>query len=418
MTPHFDWSPYLKSAGIQHSSWLNVSEPAFLVAMESLLETEPLNDIKVYLRWALLNAQADYLSKSVADQKFSFDNGYLRGVAEQQPRWKKCVARVDRHLGDALGKEFVERAFPASVKAQAVRMTEQIQRAMRQRIERLTWMSPSTKTQALAKLAKMRNKVGYPDLWRDYTELDVKPGDFYGNVTRATRFENHRRAAKIGRPVDRAEWSITASTVNAYYDDNLNDINFPAGILLPPLFDPRMDDAPNYGNTGGTIGHELTHGFDDAGRQFDGDGNLQDWWQKSDAAAFEKGAQCVRDQYAGYTIVDDIKINSKLTAGEDIADLGGLILAWAAWQEQTKGARLISQDGLTPEQRFFVGYAQWACENQRPENLRVRALVSTHSPARSRINGVAANMPEFARAFHCQVGKALVKAPKDVCKIW
>jgi endothelin-converting enzyme/putative endopeptidase len=211
---------------------------------------------------------------------------------------------------------------------------------------------------------------------------------------------------------------MTAPTVDATYDDNLNDMNFPAGILLPPLFDPRMDDAPNYGNTGGTIGHELTHGFDNAGRQFDGDGNLHDWWQKSDAAAFEKGAQCVRDQYAEYTIVDDIKINSKLTAGEDIADLGGLILAWAAWQEQTKGARLISQDGLTPEQRFFVGYAQWACENQRPENLRVQALVSTHSPARSRINGVAANMPEFARAFHCQVGKALVKAPKDVCKIW
>jgi endothelin-converting enzyme/putative endopeptidase len=289
---------------------------------------------------------------------------------------------------------------------------------MRQRIERLTWMSPATKTQALAKLAKMRNKVGYPDLWRDYTELDVEPSDFYGNVTRATRFENHRRAAKIGRPVDRAEWSMTAPTVDATYDDNLNDMNFPAGILLPPLFDPRMDDAPNYGNTGGTIGHELTHGFDNAGRQFDGDGNLHDWWQKSDAAAFEKGAQCVRDQYAEYTIVDDIKINSKLTAREDIADLGGLILAWAAWQEQTKGARLISQDGLTPEQRFFVGYAQWACENQRPENLRVQALVSTHSPARSRINGVAANMPEFARAFHCQVGKALVKAPKDVCKIW
>lgn len=418
MTPHFDWSVYLKSANLEPDAWLNVSEPDFLRAVEALLAAEPLDDIKTYLGWALLNAQASYLSKPFIDERFSFNRGYLRGVGRDEPRWKKCVAMVDRNLGDALGKEFVERTFPTTVKAQTLRMTEQIQLAMRLRIEQLSWMSRATKTQALAKLAKMRNKVGYPDLWRDYAKLDIQPNDFYGNVTRAVSFEKHRQAAKIGRPVDRGEWSMTAPTVNAYYDEKLNDINFPAGDLLPPLFDPKMDDAPNYGKTGGTIGHELTHGFDDFGRQFDGDGNLHDWWRKSDTAAFEKGAQCVRDQFAQYTVVDDIKINSKLTVGEDIADLGGMIIAWAAWQEQTRDMRLMAQDGLTPEQRFFVGFAQWACENQRPANARVLALVDEHSPGKYRINGVVANMPEFARAFHCQVGKALVKAPKDVCKIW
>jgi endothelin-converting enzyme/putative endopeptidase len=283
---------------------------------------------------------------------------------EAQPRWKKCVGWVDGELGEALGKEFTDRAFPPTTKAKTVAMTNLIVAAMKQRIQGLDWMSPKTKAQALEKLTKIRNKVGYPDVWRDYGSLSVKRGDFFGNVMRANLFENKRQLAKIGKPVDRGEWGMTPPTVNAYYNPSMNDINFPAGVLMPPLYDTRLDDAPNYGNTGSTIGHELTHGFDDEGRQFDGDGNLRDWWTKQDADEFEKRATCVRDQYSGYVIVDDIKITGKLTSGEDIADLGGTILAWAAWKEATKSMTLAPADGLTPEQRFFVGLAQWACENQ------------------------------------------------------
>jgi endothelin-converting enzyme/putative endopeptidase len=297
-------------------------------------------------------------------------------------------------------------------------MTRQIENAMKQRIEQLDWMTPQTKAQAIAKLAKVRNKVGYPDLWRDYSSLTIERSDFFDNVTRAARFESRRQAAKIGKPVDRGEWQMSAPTVNAYYDPAMNDINFPAGVLSPPLYDAKLDDAPNYGDTGGTIGHELTHAFDDEGRQYDGNGNLRDWWTKRDAQSFEKRAQCIRDQYSQYPIVDDIKINGALTSGEDIADLGGLILAWVAWQEQTKAKQLEPRDALTPEQRFFVGFAQWTCANQRPEDLRVNAIVNPHSPPKARINGVVVNMPEFAKAFQCKAGQALVKKPQDVCKIW
>jgi putative endopeptidase len=299
-----------------------------------------------------------------------------------------------------------------------VHMTEQIETAMKARIQQLDWMSADTRQQALAKLAAMRNKVGYPDLWRDYTALDVKPDDFYGDVSRAFAFEAARQAAKIGKPVDRGEWGMSPPTVNAYYNPQMNDINFPAGVLLPPLYDAHMDAAPNYGNTGGTIGHELTHAFDDEGRQFDGDGNLRDWWTQSDAQHFEQRAQCVRDQYSQYTIVDDIKINGALTSGEDIADLGGELLAWMAWKEQTHDQPAHDADQLTPEQRFFVGFAQWACSNERPENMRVNAVVNPHSPPRYRINGVVVNMPQFAQAFQCKPGQALVKKPEDVCKVW
>lgn len=417
-TPQFDWQAYFAAAGFKPEPWLNNAEPKFLKAVNELLGKESLADLKTYLRWTVLDAQAEYLTKALSEQNFAFYSTYLRGVPQQRPRWKRCVAWIDRDLGEALGKEFVERSFPANIKADTLKMTRQIQDAMKQRIEQLDWMSPDTKQQALAKLAKMRNKIGYPETWRDYSALRIDSRDFYGNVSRAADFEIKRQAAKVGKPVDRNEWGMTPVTVNAYYDAAKNDMNFPAAVLLPPLFDPKMDDAPNYGNTGGTIGHELTHGFDDEGRQYDGDGNLKDWWKKKDADAFETRAQCVRKQYAQYTVVDEIKINSELSSGEDIADLGGLIVAWIAWQEQTKNQRLQPQDGLTPAQRFFVGFAQWDCANERPENLRVNAIVDPHSPAKYRINGVVVNMPEFAQAFECKAGQALVKKPEDVCKIW
>jgi putative endopeptidase len=289
---------------------------------------------------------------------------------------------------------------------------------MERRIHDLPWMSEATKQQAIAKLHGMRDKIGYPDVWRDYSALAVKRDDFAGNVERANAFELRRQLAKIGKPLNRGEWRMTAPTVNASYNPSMNDMSFPAGVLLPPLYDPQLDAAPSYGDTGGTIGHELTHGFDDEGRQFDAEGNLKDWWTPQDDAEFRKRVQCVSDQYAQYTVVDDVKIQSKLTLGEDVADLGGTIIAYYAWKDATRDQQLAPRDGLTPDQRFFVGFAQWACGADRPEARRLSARVNPHSPHEARINGVVVNMPEFAAAFACKPGQPMVKEPEKVCRIW
>lgn len=418
IAPAFRWRAYFDAAGLQPQPWLNVAEPGFFREMSARLAGESLDSLKTYLRWGLIDAMAPYLASPFVKEDFAFNRAYLRGVEADRPRWQKCVGWVDRDLRDALGREYVARTFSPETKEKTLTLTRQIEQAMKARIERLDWMSPETKRAAIEKLAKVRNKVGYPDLWRDYSGLRIDRSDFFGNVSRALQFESRRQAAKIGKPVDRGEWHMSAPTVNAYYDPSLNDVNFPAGVLMPPLYDPKMDDAPNYGNTGGTIGHELTHAFDDEGRQYDGDGNLRDWWTKEDAEKFEQRAQCIRDQYSQYTIVDDIRINGALTSGEDIADLGGVLLAWMAWQEQTKAMRLTERDGLTPAQRFFVGFAQWACSNERPEELRVNAIVDPHSPPRYRINGVVVNIPEYAAAFNCKAGDKLVKRPEDLCSVW
>jgi endothelin-converting enzyme/putative endopeptidase len=277
-------------------------------------------------------------------------------------------------------------------------------------------MSASTKPRAIEKLHAVANKIGYPDKWRDYGKLEIVRGDEIGNVLRARQFEFNRQLAKIGKPVDHGEWEMTPPTVNAYYNPQMNDINFPAGVLQPPLFDPASDAAPNYGNTGGTIGHELTHGFDDEGRQFDAQGNLRDWWTPEDGREFVKRASCVSDQYSTYTIIDDIKINGKLTLGEDAADVGGLILAYMAWKDDTKGQKLQPIDDLTPEQRFFVGYGQSWCSNEREENKRLRATVDPHSPEKYRTNGVVSNMPEFQEAFQCKPQSAMVN--QNRCRVW
>ena len=279
-------------------------------------------------------------------------------------------------------------------------------------------MSAETKKEALLKLAGIRNKIGYPDKWRDYSSITITRGEFAGNMDRAAAFESRRQINKIGKPVDHGEWEIPAPTVDAYYDPQMNDINFPAGVLQPPLYDPKMDDAPNYGDTGGTLGHELTHGFDDEGSQYDAKGNLRNWWTKEDREKFDARTKCVADQYANYVVVDDIHINSRLTLGEDVADLGGEVLAYVAWKDATSGKQLESINGLTPEQRFFVGFAQWACSNERPENLRVRAITDPHSPAEYRINGVVVNMPEFQQAFACKAGQPMVKPAEKVCRVW
>jgi putative endopeptidase len=416
LTPGFDWREYLKAAGLRQLDTFNVTEPAFYQELERQWQSRSIDDIKTYLRWHVAADHAQLLSSAFVNENFNFYSKQLRGVPELRPRWKRCVALVDRQLGEALGQEFVRRAFSPQLKQRTLHMTRQIEKAMEDDIKSLTWMSEPTKKRALEKLRTIVNKIGYPDKWRDYSSVNVKRDDFVGNVERATLFESKRQLAKIGKPLDRGEWGMTPPTVNAYYNPQMNDINFPAGVLQPPLFDAKMDDAPNYGNTGGTIGHELTHGFDDQGRQFDAKGNLKDWWTKEDAKEFTDRAQCIVDQYKQYTVVDEIKINSELTQGEDIADLGGLILAWMAWKTQTEGAKLTDRDGLTPEQRFFVGYAQWACENNRPENQRVHAMTDPHSPGKYRVNGLVVNMPEFTQAFSCKPGQPMVSERR--CRVW
>ncbi|HRB12458.1 MAG TPA: M13 family metallopeptidase, partial [Vicinamibacteria bacterium] len=356
LTPGLDWDAYLREQGVGGIASLNVTEPAFFTELGRLLEAESLDKWKAYLRWHVAHARAPYLSKAFVDEDFNFYRKTLRGVTSDQPRWKKCTGLVDRDLGEALGQVFVAKTFSPATKAKTEEMTKYVEEAMADEIARLDWMSAETKQKAMEKLGTIVNKVGYPDRWRDYSALDVARGDFMGNVRRAARFESKRTLAKIGRPVDRQEWGMTPPTVNAYYDPQMNDINFPAGVLQPPLYDAKMDDAPNYGNTGSTIGHELTHGFDDEGRQFDAQGNLKDWWTKEDAAGFEERLKCVQDQYAEYVVVDDIRIQSKLTSGEDVADLGGTLIAYLAWQKAVarSGGKLQPVDGFTPEQRFFI----------------------------------------------------------------
>lgn len=414
--PVIDWARYFEIQGVPGLVTLNVAQPEFQKAVDAELTTEPVEALKAYLRFHLVSNAAPALSAPFATADFDFYRRYLRGAKEQPPRWKTCVYGVDRHLGEALGQEFVARTFTADTKSKTLLLTGQIEDQMQVEIEHLDWMSDATKKEALRKLHAVRNKVGYPDHWRDYSALTVKPDDYFGDVERALEFERTREWAKVGKPVDRDEWGMTPPTVNAYYNPQMNDINFPAGVLQPPLYDPKEDDAPNYGNTGATIGHELTHGFDDQGRQFDDKGNLKDWWTKEDAKNFEDRINCIRDQYAGYVIVDDIHINSKLTSGEDVADVGGTLLAYMAWKKATETQRLKPVDGFTPDQRFFVGMAQWACENARPENLRVQALTDPHSPGFARINGVVSDMPEFASAFSCKAGQPMVRA--KACKVW
>jgi putative endopeptidase len=418
LTPDFRWDAYLAALGVPGLDDFNVTEPAFFQEVEKQLATANLDDLREYLRFHLANRAAPNLSAPFVQANYEFFSAYLRGAKAIAPRWKRCVSDVNRDLGEALGEVFVRKVFPPAVKADTERMVAQIRDAMAKRIETSPWMSAETKEQALVKLRGMRDKIGYPDHWRDYSALEVRRGDYAGNVERAALFQARRDFAKIGKPVDRGEWRMTPPTVNAYYNPPMNDINFPAGVLLPPLYDPKLDAAPNYGDTGGTIGHELTHGFDDEGRQYDAQGNLRNWWTPADDKEFRQRAACVAGQYAQYTVVDDLKINSQLTLGEDIADLGGLIIAYLAWQEETRGQTLEPRDGLTPPQRFFVGFAQWACGGDRPEARRLSARINPHSPAEARIDGVVVNMPEFAAAFACKPGQPMIKEPEKVCRIW
>ncbi|HTS06884.1 MAG TPA: M13 family metallopeptidase [Candidatus Eisenbacteria bacterium] len=416
ISPEFQWQSYFTKVGLPSLTSLNVSTPNFFKTLNAEIDKESLADWKTYLRWHLVHANAPQLSSAFLNENFAFYGKTLQGQEELKPRWKRCTEYVDDYLGEALGQAYVEKYFPPQAKQEALKIVNEIRAAMEQDINSLDWMSPATKQQALTKLHAMANKIGYPDKWRDYSKLDIVRGDNLGNVERAREFEFNRQLGKIGKPVDRGEWDMTPPTVNAYYDPQMNDINFPAGVLQPPAFDPESDAAPNYGDTGGTVGHELTHGFDDEGRQFDAKGNLRDWWTADDAKKFEQRAACISNQYSNYTIIDDIKINGKLTLGEDVADLGGVLLAYMAWMADTKDQKLEPIDGLTPEQRFFVGYGQSWCGQTRDETKRLRATVDPHSPEKYRTNGVVSNMPQFQEAFHCKAGQPMVNANR--CRVW
>jgi putative endopeptidase len=418
MAPGLAWRTYLFELKAPAFDMANVTAPAFFAEVSKRLGSEPLSVWKDYLRFHLANGKAPYLSSAFVNEDFAFYRKYLDGAKEIEPRWKRCVRLVDEQLGEALGQAFVRKVFTPDTKAGTLAMVQGIESAMERRLHEREWMSPETKKAALAKLRNIRNKIGYPEKWRDYSSIRVECHDFAGNMSRAASFEFGRQLGKIGKPVDHGEWEMTPPTVDAYFDPQMNDINFPAGVLQPPLYDPKMDDAPNYGNTGGTIGHELTHGFDDEGRQYDAHGDLKNWWTKEDAAHFAERAKCVGDQYGRYIAVDNIRINSALTMGENLADLGGEILAYEAWKDAVKGRTLEDRDGLTPDQRFFVGFAQGACENASPEQQREWALTDPHSPAKYRINGVVVNMPEFARAFRCKEGAPMTRPAGKACVIW
>ena len=417
LTPAFDWKPYLATLGVAGNDRYNITAPKFYQALDFQLRMRSLVDLKTYLRWHVAHASAPFLSSAFVNENFDYFSHTLRGVPELAPLWRRCVALVDNQIGEALGQEFVKLTFGPELKAKTQHMTTQIETAMESEIKGLDWMSATTKVKALEKLHGIVNKIGYPDKWRDYSALVIKRDDLLGNVERGNEFEVRRELGKIGKPLDRGEWGMTPPTVNAYYDPQMNDINFPAGVLQPPLFDAKLDDAPNYGNTGGTIGHELTHGFDDEGRQFDAGGNLRNWWTKKDAAEFDKRTKCLTDQYGQYVVVDDIRINSKLTLGEDLADFGGLVLALIAYRaEEAANPPPALKDGFTPDQRFFIGMAQWACANTRPEDQRLRAATDPHSPPKYRVNGLVANFKEFEKAFSCKPGQPM--APVNRCSIW
>ncbi|RPI08748.1 MAG: M13 family peptidase, partial [Acidobacteriales bacterium] len=390
--------------------------PEFIRTIEALLKKESLDNWKAYLRWHLVNMAASVLPKAFVDEDFDFYGRTLAGQKQLQPRWKRCVRAVDSDLGEALGQKYVEKTFGSEGKQRMLELVAAIEKAMEKDLQALPWMTPETKKRALGKLNAIANKIGYPDKWRDYSGLQIVKGDALGNSLRGNEFEANYRISKIGKPVDPMEWSMTPPTVNAYYSPTMNNINFPAGILQPPFFDGKADDAVNYGGIGAVIAHELTHGFDDQGRKYDAQGNLTDWWTEQDAQEFEKRAQCFVDQYAAYVAVADVKINGKLTLGENVADNGGLRLAFMALMDTLQGKSPEKIDGFTPEQRLFLNWGQIWCQNMTEEQARLRAATDPHSPGQYRVNGVVSNMPEFQKAFGCPAGQPMVR--ENACRVW
>jgi putative endopeptidase len=386
--------------------------------MNLQLTSTPIADWQTYLRWHLINNTAQQLPAKFVDEDFNFKGKILQGSKENLPRWKRCVAGTDRVLGEALGEVYVKKAFPPAAKARALEMVRNLEAALKTDITTLSWMSEPTRKQAIVKLDAFLNKIGYPDKWRDYSSLEVDRSSYLANRFRAGAFAKRRDLNKIGKPVDRMEWLMSPPTVNAYYNPQINEIVFPAGILQPPFFDAEADDAFNYGGMGSVIGHEMTHGFDDQGSQFDSTGNLANWWSEADLKSFKERAQCIIDQFSSFEVEKGLNQNGKLVAGESIADLGGLVVAYAAFQKAMEGKPRVTIDGFTPEQRFFLGYARGWANNTRPELKRMLVTIDPHPLSKFRVNGPLANMPQFAAAFQCKAGDAMVREEAKRCVIW
>jgi len=416
MAPAFDWNAFFKSVGAPSIQSLDVSVPPFVKAFNTVIEKTSLDDLRAYLTWRLVRANAPLLPEAFVQENFNFYAKILRGQKEMRPRWKRCVDLVDGQLPDALGKIFVQKTLGEQGKQRTQKMVAEIERALAADIMSLDWMSPKTKHEAMVKLHAIANKIGDKAHWLDYANVKIARDDALGDSARASAFELARQLGKIGKPVDKTDWQMSQPTVNAYYDAQENDVNFPAGILQPPFYDNKMDDAVNYGAIGAVIGHELTHGFDDQGRQFDAKGNLRDWWTEADAKAFKERADCLVKQYDGYVAVDEVHVSGKLTLGENTADNGGLRLAYRALMDSLAGKEPAPIDGFTAQQRFFLGFAQIWCENETPESKRQLALINPHAPAEYRVNGAISNMPEFRGAFGCKEGQPM--APVLSCRVW
>jgi len=422
LAPSIDWDGYLKAVHAPASDHYIVTSPDFFRAEGELINSQPLDHWQTYLRWQVIHRSAPYLTKAIVNENFDFFSHTLAGAEKQRPRWRRCVTAADRDLGDALGQAYVDRAFPPESKARTIEMVHAVETALNSDIQSLSWMSPATKQQAIVKLKGIEDKIGYPSRWHDYSSVKIARDSYLNNVAQATSFEFERWVAKIGKPVDRAEWTMTPPTINAYYDPQLNTINFPAGILQPPFFDPSKDDAVNYGAIGMVIGHEIIHGFDDQGRKFDDKGNLRDWWTADDAKKYDERGKCISDEYtqdvpnAG----TGVKQNGLLTQGEDTADNGGNRLALAALEivlkQQGKSLDDKGDDGWTYRQRFFLSNAYSWCANVRPQIARLIVTTDPHSLPEFRINNVISNMPEFGEAFGCKAGQKMVRA--NACRVW
>jgi putative endopeptidase len=418
MTPNFDWSEYFEHLGKKDIPAVDVQNPKFFATVDSLVANAPLSDWKAYLRWKTIKDAAPIMSSAFVNEDFNFQKT-LTGAKEMLPRYKRCTRAADAGLRDALGQAYVEQNFTPTAKARALEMVHNMEAVLRERIAALPWMSDVTKKAAAAKLAAFTEKIGYPDKWRDYSSLDIKKGSFVQNVYAVNHYENKRDLDEIGKPVDRTKWGMTPPTVNAYYNPAMNEIVFPAGILQPPFFSATADDAVNYGGMGSVIGHEMSHGFDDQGAQFDPQGNLKNWWSEADLAAFKQRTGLVTSQFDEYTVLDSVHVQGKLTLGENIGDLGGLNIAYAALKKSMEGKpRPANIDGFTPEQRFFLAWAQIWRQNITPQNQRQRIMTDPHSPGRWRTNGPISNMPEFAAAFGCKPGDPMVRGDAIRASIW
>jgi endothelin-converting enzyme/putative endopeptidase len=418
LAPNFEFEIFLTTLAPPAFEKINVGNPDFFKQIGPLLNSVAVDDWKTYLRWHTVQGAASWLSEPFVTESFNFREKFLGGQKEQQARWKRCVRLTDAALGEALGQSFIAETFGKAGKDRTLAMVNAIEKAMSADLKKLDWMSVETQKAAQVKLDGVANKIGYPDTWKDYSTVKVVPGELLGNIRRATRFEIDRNMNKIGKPVDKKEWGMTPPTVNAYYSPAQNNINFPAGILQPPFYDNKMDDAVNFGGIGAVIGHELTHGFDDQGAKFDATGNLRDWWTKQDKDEFEKRTTCISDEYDKFVAVDDVHVKGRLTLGENTADNGGVRLSLMALHDKMQQAGTMEKaiDGFAPDQRFFIAFGQIWCQNVTPEQSRLRALTDPHSPGQYRVNGVVSNMPEFQKAFGCKQGQPMVRA--NACSVW